>query len=548
MEPHTSSKKKDNSALEAEGFFIDGMRYYVLENYDDAKRFFEKAYGAHPENAAVNYMLSKVYNHKKENDLAVQYGVKSVKYDSKNKYYYLHLSELYENKKQYAEAIKVLKKMLSEVPDASEHYFDLAAFYVYEGDFEAGLKYYQKAEDFFGKTAELTRQKQQLLLRMNKLDEAIAEGESYIKQHPEEKDFQINHIEMLYHNDRVEQAIKRAEGLIANNPEFGNGYYILAGIYLSEGKYNQAFPHLDAVFAHPEVNIDAKLSMLENLKKLPETEERNNRLKTYCGNLRELHPEDARSLAASGDVYFLVGDKNNAWLSYLEARELNSDNFGLWNQILMLDIEMGNADSLITHSNQALELFPNQAVLWLYNGSAHLMKKQYEDAIDALEEGLKMSASNKDLNLQFKLYLADGYNGAEDYEKSDALYTEVLTYDSNNAHALNNFSYFLSLRNENLDKAVEMSAALISRYPDNPNYLDTHAWVLYKQQKYEEAKELLKKAASMTENGTIWEHYGDVLFKLGDVEKALEKWRKAKEFGDTTDQIDKKIQDKKLYE
>jgi len=49
-------------------------------------------------------------------------------------------------------------------------------------------------------------------------------------------------------------------------------------------------------------------------------------------------------------------------------------------------------------------------------------------------------------------------------------------------------------------------------------------------------------------NGTIIEHYGDVLYKLGDKEQALEQWKKAKELGDTSEFIDKKIADKKLYE
>jgi hypothetical protein len=46
----------------------------------------------------------------------------------------------------------------------------------------------------------------------------------------------------------------------------------------------------------------------------------------------------------------------------------------------------------------------------------------------------------------------------------------------------------------------------------------------------------------------VLEHYGDVLYKLGDHEKALEYWIKAKNKGQGSDFLEKKIMEKKLYE
>ena len=44
------------------------------------------------------------------------------------------------------------------------------------------------------------------------------------------------------------------------------------------------------------------------------------------------------------------------------------------------------------------------------------------------------------------------------------------------------------------------------------------------------------------------EHYGDILFKLGDVDGAVQQWEKAKKLNDTTELLDKKIADRQLYE
>ena len=65
---------------------------------------------------------------------------------------------------------------------------------------------------------------------------------------------------------------------------------------------------------------------------------------------------------------------------------------------------------------------------------------------------------------------------------------------------------------------------------------------------YINAHRYLEKAAKESDNGTILEHYGDVLFKLNKPENALEQWKKAKDKGDTSEFIDKKIADKKLYD
>jgi Tfp pilus assembly protein PilF len=147
--------------------------------------------------------------------------------------------------------------------------------------------------------------------------------------------------------------------------------------------------------------------------------------------------------------------------------------------------------------------------------------------------------------------LGDAYNGLGDHAKSDEAYELVLKDDPKNEHVLNNYSYFLSLRKEKLDRALAMSAQLVERNPSSPTYLDTHAWVLYVRKEYGKARSFLEKAVAADPNGisgTILEHYGDVLFQLGEKDKAIEQWKKAKQKGENSQQLDKKIASGKLYE
>ena len=217
--------------------------------------------------------------------------------------------------------------------------------------------------------------------------------------------------------------------------------------------------------------------------------------------------------------------------------------------MVLLDAELNQTDSLLVHSDQALELFPNQAPLWFYKGVGHLQKKQPQQAVQALEHGRRLAAGNVEQQSQFDSQLGDAYQEMKEYAKSDAAYDAVLTTDPDNYAVLNNYSYYLSLRGEKLDKAKEMAGRTVAKFPDNDTYLDTYAWVLYKQKDYAGARPNLEKASKTTKDASILEHYGDVLWQLGDHAGAVAAWQRARKAGPgASPLLDRKIKEQKLVE
>ncbi len=146
--------------------------------------------------------------------------------------------------------------------------------------------------------------------------------------------------------------------------------------------------------------------------------------------------------------------------------------------------------------------------------------------------------------------MGDAQNQLKNYAASDSAYDAALELDPRNNYVLNNYAYYLSLRNVKLEKAEAMSKKSIEMMPNSSSYQDTYGWILYQMKKYEDAKIWIGKAIANggEENGTLLEHYGDILYQLHDIENALKYWINAKKAGGTTDLIDKKIADKKLYE
>src|SRR5574344_419197 len=142
---------------------------------------------------------------------------------------------------------------------------------------------------------------------------------------------------------------------------------------------------------------------------------------------------------------------------------------------------------------------------------------------------------------------AEAYNELEEHHKSDSVYELILSKDPNNLNALNNYSYYLSLREEKLDRALELSEKLMGLQKDQPIYFDTYAWVLFKSKNYDDALFMIDRAISLDPNQSIYyNHKGDILFRLNKIDDAVNMWIKARELGDNSELLNNKINFKKL--
>ena len=198
-----------------------------------------------------------------------------------------------------------------------------------------------------------------------------------------------------------------------------------------------------------------------------------------------------------------------------------------------------------------MEIFPDQPVVYFFNGIANIQKKNFAEAISSLNTGVKMVVDNKNLEGQFYTNLGDAYNELKDYVKSDENYEKALSLNPNDANVLNNYAYYLSIREVNLDKAEQMSRQSNELEPTQASYQDTYGWIMYKMNKLDDAKIWIEKSISngAVNSAAVLEHYGDILFKLGDTARAFENWQKAKEAGEGASEfLDKKILEKKLFE
>lgn len=546
-EPQKTVSEKERR--KAESHFAEGMKAFLLENYSKAIEEFEKAKNITPHEPAIHYKIADSYMEKGNYYKAEGYAHKALELNDDNKYYYVLLADIYKQKQEFDRAAKIYNRLLNNISGTEEHYFDLAAIYVYQGNYKKALEVYNKIEKHYGLNDKIVFQKQKIYLKLGNLEKAIEEGEKLIKAHPDEPKYVINQAEIYLSNDKTEKAKEILFKLLENKPNNQKARIMLANVYRREEKTDKFFNELKIAFQSKELSLDNKIDVLiKYVRQQNPGDSVDHDLVKLGKILVDEHPDKAGSHAMYADILSIDGQDEKALSYYLKSINVDEDQFKIWQQVIRLEDRLKMNDSLIKHTSEAMEIFPNQGVFYFYNGFANYREKDFKKAVKALEESKKLYTGNKQMKMQVNSMLGDCYYEMGKYAKSDSAFEAVLEQDPDNPTALNNYSYYLSERNERLEYAKNLSTKALRKDPNNATFIDTYGWILYKMGEYEKSKEIFDRIIDDTDNGTIVEHYGDILYKIGEKEKAIEQWKRAKELGDASKHIDKKIEERKLYE
>ena len=552
-------KPSDARLREAEFFFIEGEKFFILEDYTKALVYFQRALELNPENGTIHYKIAEILsrgNNVEDLEKASLSIDNALKLEKKNKYFYLLASSIYSSLNNFGKAEQALENMMREIKGTDDYLYELAALYQYDKKPDEAINVYNRAENLLGINEVSSLQKQRLYLEKGKLNEAILEGEKLLTAFPEEERYVMGFAETLSQYKQTQKAIGYIERYLKENPEKGNAKMLLAGLYRDNGEEQKSRSLMESIFIDTSVDVTSKVIVVGTYTAILSQNRNKNiidpELESFTVFLWEklsvLYPKDANMHMVGGDLFMALKKEVRAQQEYLSAIEHGATSFETWQNLLYLDSQLNQFDSLIAHSERGLEYFPNQGLLHYFNGFGQFRKKNYTKAVSALEQAKRMSASNVSFIAEINGMLGDAYNGLKEYQKSDEAYEQALIFNPNNSFVLNNYSYYLALRKENLEKAEKMSSQLVKNNPDNSSYLDTHSWVLYMRGKYKESRKFMERALSAGPvSATHYEHYGDILFQLGDIEGAVSQWQKSKSMDSSNAVLDQKIANRKLY-
>lgn len=545
-----SVAKKPSAELFQRTFF-EAQKQKAIGNADKAYALFQDAIQIDPNNDAVYYELA-LHEFETKNIAGAKSNIESaIDIDKKNHWYYLLLANIEIESGDLDAAAKAFKKTAELNPDDMQTFFELARVYLYQEKFDDAIDVYDQLEKRTGVSEELSFQKQQLYMQMGKPEKALEELEKLVAQYPNQIEYQGMLAQFYAENGEDEKAVAVFENMKRIDPNSGFYHMLLSEYYATKGKDQESYEEMLLAFKSDEVSIDEKIGVLLRFYSVTDySAEMLPRAYELLDITVAVHPEESKAFAMYGDYHLRENRIQEARNMYLKAVQLDKTRNTIWTQLLILESQLGNWKALEEESQEAVNLFPAQPEFYLYLGISQGENGNTDGAIDNLRMGRNLVIENKGLESQFYASLGDVYHKMAEHKKSDSSYEEALRINPDNVFVLNNYAYYLSMRNENLPRAAEMAKRANELQPGQASFQDTYGWVLFQTGKFEEALNWIQASmdAGGDQSAEVVEHFGDALFKNNRVEEAVYFWQQALDMGSDTEKLRKKIEEKTLYE
>lgn len=217
----------------------------------------------------------------------------------------------------------------------------------------------------------------------------------------------------------------------------------------------------------------------------------------------------------------------------------------------------GDFGTAVEQCREGIAYNPEYLPYYYFGASALYTDDRDDEAFEMVAKGIAQTDSVEEPYTQMAgqlfAFRGDLLHARGRNDEAFASYDRALELDSLNYLAMNNYAYYLALEGRELDRAEEMSRRTIEAEPENGTYLDTYAWVLYRQKKYRQAaiymEEALKHTPADELTAGVLEHAGDICYRNGDDATALGYWKaalKASDDAGDTKRLRRKVERKRL--
>jgi tetratricopeptide (TPR) repeat protein len=541
----------DDDKNEFEYTFIEGLKQKMIGNQQAAITLFSKCLTINPNSASAMFELAKIHSGNGDMTSSSLLLEKAIQIDSENKWYKVLLAQIYQQGKQYKKAAGLYGELYKLDPENLEYLYMNAALLSSAEKFDQAIEVYNELEKKVGINDQISVEKQQIYLSEGKKKEAQAELQKLIDFNPKEPRYYGLMADFYLSLKDEANALKYYLKILEIDPDNGFVLFSLTSFYREKGDKEKAWEYVRKGFLNKSVEVETKIQFYLMMTASEETpfftEEQIDELVNI---LVKTNSDDYRVYTVYAEYLISKGKMEEARSQLRKVLETEKDNYMIWERMILISNDLLDFKSIYSDAGNALELFPNQPNLYGLKAIACLQLEKYTEALDILKEGEPYLLDNKPMKIQFDLYRAEANYKLDRVEAAFDAFDSVIKLDPENWLAMNNYAYYLSLRNEKLDKAEELSSKAVRANPVNPTYLDTYSWVLFMRKDYSLAKFYMETAIKNggDKNGVIIEHYGDILFMLGDKENAVEQWKRALQTGDGTKFLDEKIKQERYLD
>lgn len=525
-------------------YFFAGIIEKMNDNYAKANAIFSKILLIDPHNDATHFELANIFLQRNKL-LDAELAIKKALVVKPRQVWYLKLqTEIYKRTGNMQALIPAFDTLIELDPEQESYHFDRANALFILGEVEQSKRAFDALEQKFGiskaSTAAKERFKNDQPSQYSSLQRRIAENPTDVKNY-------LHLSGLLLAQRKNEEALEFLLKARLAEPENYEVNLALADVYYALKQNDKAFVALKLAFSTVEMPLATKLKILNLLLSKFANPVSVKNATELCIIALVNDKDDAKLLVIYGDLLYKNDNFSNAKLQYLAASKSEPQLYVAWEKLLGVQTLMGGYEEAIRSSEEALSMYPNQAILHYYNAFALHRNGQNAEAGLALKDATQLSADDHNLTAMILALQAEVMIDQGKFREADESFARAIALTPKNYLLISNYAYFLALRNHDLNKAEQFAHAAAVALPENSSVLDTYAVVLFKLNKLNEALTYVQKALqnNEAENAVYLEHYGDILFVKGDKDNAIIQWQKAKSAGNQSKNLRRKINEKK---
>ena len=453
--------------------------------------------------------------------------------------------------------VDMAKSLLSDELYREKAFALLCSYYEAKGDYDrlcATLDQWRPIRD---DDELLSTQKLRASINMGHLQEALLIADTLIARTPSHNaEYVIAKGEALLGLGRTDEVLNIIKQVELDDDTRGNANILLYKYALATKNQEVENTALKNLVLDTSMPVNTRVAALRNyLDKFP-PQEKKLRRDSLVSQLLPLQEEDA-TLYGVISSQMLNENTPDSLMVPIFNKMLDINPSDEYSRLCLMQNALSKHDytELKRLSTDGLKENARHPLFYFYAGAVLQIEKDDQGALDMYARGLKFINADTHTELVSSYYsaYADALHKVGRKDEAYVMYDSALVYNGDNIMCLNNYAYFLSLDETNLDKARQMSAKTLVQEPEEPTYLDTYAWILFLQGNYVEARKYIDKALKFTENPddpdnvSLVDHAGDIYYHLGFTDKAADYWRRAAKMDPSSALIKKKAQSRRYY-
>jgi len=528
-------------------FYLGAVDQQMKGNYAGAFDLLNHCQEINPDAAEVYFMRSAYHALSNNDSLTLADIQKAAELNPQNNVYLERLAGAYIGSGKYDEAIEAYEKLYANNHDRDDVLNVLIRLYGQQKDYDNMLQTINRLENLEGSSEEITLARMRVYSLKGDKQAELAELKDLSKKHPNDMNYRVMMGNWLLQNELPADALKEYEYVLAQEPDNLMAQMSMLDYYNAIGQDSLAAELQEKLVVSPSTPLNSKMTLMRGIVNSNEQQggDSTEVLRIFRHILAQ--PQKTSDMWELQAAYMSLKQmpQDSIDNSLRGALEVAPDNAGVRLQLIQSKWKDQLFDDVISLCKPALEYNPDEMAFYYFLGLAYFQKDEKDKALHTFQLGVSQinSESNKEIVSDFYAIMGDILHEKGREQEAYVAYDSCLQWKDDNLGALNNYAYYLSEKGKDLQKAEKMSYRTIKAEPKNSTFLDTYAWILFMQERYEEANIYIEQAVQndSTVSDVILEHAGDISAKLGNMKKAVEWWEKARDAGGNSKVLIRKI-------